>query len=300
MDKKIIIDTDLGDDIDDAFALAMGIGMGMDIEGITTVFRNANNRAKLVQKFLFCDYGIDYIPIVSGISQPSHRIVDENSPQFKIIGNKKGEPRFEFKENNTDASEFIIKELKENPDMEIACIGPLMNIAKAIRICPDVFYGRKMYMMGGCYSQAFPEWNIQMDPYAASVVFGAGIDIFAIGLDVTLKLLLDSKEMQKLVKTTKNHVVLSQMYQIWQDNARTMPILHDALCIAAIADKSIVAYRPCHVEIETKGEYTSGVTAVTDSPFPGVIHDNPNCNVAISVDRMRFMELFWKSMGQSN
>lgn len=280
--KNIIIDTDIGDDIDDALAIVCAMQHpDIQVEGITTSFRNANKRAILAEK-LANDYCTYNIPIYQGISQPFINKVDEDSPQFKLVGNEE--------RTYGNAVSFILKKVEENKNTKIIGIGPLTNIAAAIKENPKLFSGRELYIMGGMLGQAYPEWNIRMDPEAAHIVFMSGMKIYVTGLDLTMQTILKEEEILRL-KKIMNHrkTVLSEMYEIWESGSLYHPILHDVLAIMGIFDEKVVKYREACIQIETSGNYTRGLMVERKKVFPDEVEYSANCYYGESFDRDMFI-----------
>lgn len=293
--KKIIIDTDMGDDIDDALAIVMALhAPQLEIQGITTVFRDAEKRAQMVE-LLLEEYGRKDIVIAKGASQPMEGEVDVHSPQFCIL-EKDCYRQNSRKEMYPDAVSYILHAMKEDKDIAMAAIAPLTNLGYAILQEPEVFYGRELYLMGGMYSYGFPEWNIYQDVKAADIVFRSGMHIYASGLDVTLQSELTEAEEKELFRIVrKQGGILQEMAEVWKEGAAYRPILHDVLPLASLIDASLITYEEAAVAIEMTGTYTKGMTVPQKNIFPNSPPAESNCYVAASFDRARMMELFWRA-----
>jgi inosine-uridine nucleoside N-ribohydrolase len=285
--KKIIIDTDIGDDIDDALAIALALNSPeLDIVGITTVFRNTTLRTKLAIKLLEV-FDREDIPVVKGIEKPIINDWDKNliPPQSEIL-------KEEITLNTSiDAVDFIIDRLMNSEEkITLITIGPLTNIAMALIKEPKIKDKTEIFMMGGMYSRAIPEWNISCDPEAARVVFDSGIPITMVGLDVTLRCNLEGKDLDSIrsfgnIRTD----FLYELLTIWQGNSQRLPILHDPLAVASFIDESLVKKEKMWVRIETRGEFTRGVIVADDRDSR---KRDSNVNVCIDVDRERFISFF--------
>jgi len=288
--KKVIIDTDIGGDIDDALAVALALNSPeLDIIGITTVFENTLLRAKLAKKLLQIFNRPD-IPVIKGVEKPIINDWDRSliPPQVKAV-------REEIKiDENINAVDFIVERIMNSEEpVTLITIGPLTNIAGAIIKEPGLKDKTRIYMMGGMYSQAFPEWNIYCDPEAGRVVFDSGIPITMVGLDVTLKCKLDKKSLDKIFNfNTERTDFLSELIRIWQEGDESrFPILHDPLAVATLIDPSLVRRESMHIKVETRGEFTRGVTVVTDIPY-GERKGDSNVDVSVDVDSDRFIQFF--------
>jgi len=288
--SRVIIDTDIGDDIDDALALALALNSPeLDLVGITTVFRNTTLRAKLAKKLLEVFDRSD-IPVFKGIEKPIVNDWDRSliPPQVEAVKEDI------IVDEKTNAVDFIIEKVMNSDEhITLITIGPLTNIATAIIKEPRLKDKTEIYMMGGMYSQAFPEWNIYCDPEAARVLFDSGIHITMIGLDVTLKCKLDRNSLDKIYRfESKKTRFLTELIKIWQEgNGSRYPILHDPLAVASFIRCEFVRKENMHIKVETRGEFTRGVTVVTDSPYGDRKRDS-NVDVCIDVDSKGFIEFF--------
>ncbi|MBI5389862.1 nucleoside hydrolase [Candidatus Woesearchaeota archaeon] len=176
--KPLIIDTDIGVDVDDAFALAYAVKSGLDVQLITTVYGDTELRAKiatyLVQDLLQAD-----IPIAAGLEKPlKHKLV------FPLAGHEKlAIPSGYAPSINANGIEALASTIRSSPGIEIACIGPLTNIATLLSTSPDLASNiGHLYIMGnaticGCgeYHLNFRAHNFKVDPEAVDVVFASSI-----------------------------------------------------------------------------------------------------------------------------
>ncbi len=196
MIAKILLDTDIGDDIDDSFALALlSKTAGENLIGITTVFRNTADRAQqacqLLKKLNVT------VPVYAGerlpIKEPI-RFFDKDTDT-----SPENQHPCQWNEIYSDypvmqgGVDFIIEcAEKYGENLVIMPIGPLTNIARAIQKAPESMKKvQRIVLMGGWFTNYEPEWNIVCDPEAASIVFLSGIPVYAVGLDVTLQCGLD-------------------------------------------------------------------------------------------------------------
>lgn len=295
---KVIIDTDIGDDIDDVLAIALALKCPeLDLIGITTVFRNTSLRNKIALKLLNIVGRLD-IPVVAGLEKP---LLDRCIiPFIKTIDTDETPCQYQADMGNEsenyrgNAVDFIIEKLETSEEkITLLCIGPLTNIAAVLIKCPKVKSKiEKIVLMGGAYTFHAAEYNIQLDPEAARIVFESEVDILAVGLDVTLKCKLSDDDIG-LLKRNQNSIskFLYKMIELWGGEYL---YLHDALAVAVIADPSIVRIERKKVAIETSGEYTRGMTYCLNEldKFWGSENKSFNSSVCIDVDDKRFIELF--------
>ncbi len=288
--KKIIIDTDIGGDIDDALAVALALNSPeIEIIGITTVFVDTASRVKLTKKLLSL-YNKSDIPVIKGAEKPLIGSWDKNLIPLQAQAVK---DNIEIDES-INVIDFIVNTIMDSKEkITLIPIGPLTNIASAIIKEPRLKEKTEIYMMGGMYSQAFPEWNIYCDPESARIVFDSGIKITMVGLDVTLRCRLSKENLDKIFNYNSERTrFLSELIKIWQEgNEERYPILHDPLAIASFIDPSLVKKENMHIKVETKGEFTRGVTVVIDTPYTSKKGDS-NVDVCVDVDSDRFINFF--------
>lgn len=256
---KIIIDTDIGDDIDDALAIALALeSPELEIMGITTVFKNVTARARLAARMLKMAGRAD-IPVFAGLGRPIVNQVDlEAIPcQYSEVA--------DGQENgfSDQAIDFIIETvMKSESDITLVPIGPLTNIAVAILKEPQLRTRVKaIVMMAGCFYTHCNEWNVRCDPEAARIVFDSGIPIKAIGLDVTFKCQLSKNDVDKLSASTKPSArYLPELIKRWRQGGDKCPFMHDPLAVCAIFDQTLLDMRHERIVVETQGEYMRGAT----------------------------------------
>src|SRR5215467_14450977 len=137
---KVILDTDIGDDIDDAFALALLLrSPELELQGITTAWGDTALRARLTNRLLK-EAGASGIPVVAGISTPTE------SPFTQAEWAREGEPAA-----RSDAVEFLLEAARRFPgQVTLIAIGPLTNVGRAIERDPEGFRKfRRVVVMGG-------------------------------------------------------------------------------------------------------------------------------------------------------
>ncbi|MBQ4269753.1 MAG: nucleoside hydrolase, partial [Clostridia bacterium] len=190
---KILIDTDIGDDIDDAFAVQYALDRpDTEVVAITTVYKNALQRAQMTKKLLTLNGRTD-IPVVVGedmpFKEPLRPFLFEKKGEDGLYGLLSEKPDLkDYAPDGTNAVDFIIETAEKYPNEIIFCaIGPMTNLAKAIlknRAAIEKY--KAIYVMAGNIDQVY-EWNIMCDPEAAKIVFESGLPITAVSGNVTLK-----------------------------------------------------------------------------------------------------------------
>jgi len=293
--KDIIIDTDIGDDIDDAYAVAFALDSPeLNLKALTTVFGNVEVRTKLALKLLKT-FGREDVPVATGIGKPLlertfRAQASEHVPNRAVVL-VKGETL--PKPSPKHAVDFIVSTVMDAQDeVTVISMGALTNIAMAIMKEPRLAERAKLIVMGGVISKPQAEHNIRCDPEAARIVFESGIGITMVGLDVTMKCALSEKDVTSLRKrglATTN--LLADMTSAFMESTSTQwgrkvcPILHDPLAVGVSFRPDLVKTQPKLVKIETEGEFTRGFTMASES-------DKPNAQVCVDVDSQRFIKMF--------
>lgn len=287
---KIIIDTDIGDDIDDALAIAFALeSPELEVVGITTVFKNVTARAKLTAKMLKMS-GHSHIPVYAGLGSPIINKVDLNEIPCQYSEAEDGkEDNFSIK-----GIDFIIDTvMNSDSDITLVPIGPLTNIAVAILKEPELKNKvKEIVLMGGCYYNHCNEWNILCDPEAAKVVFESGIPIKAVGLDVTFYCNLTEEDVKKIETNGKWPAkYLPELIRRWRKGSDKCPMMHDPLAICAVFDDKLLEMHQEEIVVETQGEIMRGAT-YNKSGLWRANADQSVIKTAKHVDSEGFIKLF--------
>ncbi|HEX6683017.1 MAG TPA: nucleoside hydrolase [Candidatus Limnocylindrales bacterium] len=188
---RVLLDTDIGNDIDDAVCLDYLLRKpGCELLGVTTVTAAPIERAKLAS--VLCRHaGRPDVPIVAGAERP---IVGEplQEPPLSLAGEWPHETSFD-----TDAMGFMSRTIRAHPhEVTLLAIGALTNVAQLLIADPGIApLLKSLVLMGGRFFAPGSEWNIRNDPAAAAVVFGTDLPhLRAVGLDVTYHVKMDADE----------------------------------------------------------------------------------------------------------
>jgi inosine-uridine nucleoside N-ribohydrolase len=279
--EKIIIDTDIGDDIDDAFAVALALrSPELQVLGITTTFGDTETRAKLLDRLLG-EAGRENIPVATGI--PS----ETNNPFTQRRYAEEG--RF-ARASHPKAADFFFEQIRRYPgQITLVAIGPLVNVGAWIQSDPESFRKlRRVVMMGGSIARGYgdlgytkphgpdPEWNIKNDIPSAQKLFNSGVPIFMMPLDAT-QLKLDEVKREILFQAaTPLTDALTLLYHEW---GQQTPTLYDPMTIAYIVDSRLCPVKPMRIRVDEKG-FTR--------PEPGA----PNAQVCLESDPDAFFHFF--------
>lgn len=286
---KLILDTDIGDDIDDAFALAIASDLpGTDLIGVTTVFRNTTKRAQQVKVLLKAVSHNDDI-VYAGETTPESGIFiplnKNDSPPFEESNPCQWSQDYEC-DVNRGAVDFIIENAERyGNELIVAAIGPLTNIARAIEKKPvSMRKVKKIVIMGGQFYDFSPEWNIMCDPEGADILFKSGIPVYAVGLDVTLKCTLEKQLLKKIIeKNCERNRLLKTWFERWSTFFKFEKIvMHDPLALISAVYDDVCMFKREFVKVVIQGN--RGAIKVQNEQDEGF---SPIC-VAWEVDKNKF------------
>ncbi|HJT58728.1 MAG TPA: nucleoside hydrolase [Ktedonobacteraceae bacterium] len=269
---NVLIDTDIGDDIDDALALALALqSPEIKLRAVTTVFGDTLRRAQLASHLLHV-YGRNDIPIAVGRQeplQPRHR--PSGVPQAAILNGNEEHTIL----SDCSGPELIVQTALSYPgQLTLLCLGPLTNVALALGIEPRLFMAiRNIIMMGGSSGTPLPEWNVRSDARAAQIVLAAGVPVTMLGMNVTMRCPLRKQDIEALRKTHLPQTeLLSQLLAIWQRHRPRwhgkLPYLHDPLTVAALCSPQLFRFEEMTVRVLTRGPFQGFmVPRVMDGPL---------------------------------
>jgi purine nucleosidase len=306
--QKIIIDCDPG--IDDALALVFAHGHpDLDLRGITTVAGNVGLDQTTANALRVRDFvGMGDVPVTAGCPGPLLRAAiharhvhgDSGLGAASIPASSSGPAE-------GHAVDFLGAATAAQPgEITLIAIGPLTNIALAVRRYPDLVTNvRDFVIMGGSAGRGnvtpAAEFNIAADPEAAAIVFAAGWTVTMVGLDVTLKARATATvqaQMSGLGRLARDLLLPSLSGYRGEGSGPGLadgPPVHDVCAVLAVAAPGLLTCRPARVEVETAGRWTSGMT-VTDF---GATADECNARVAVDIDTEGFWSLVLDAYGRA-
>ena len=298
---KILIDTDIGDEIDDALALYLAMRESLDIVGVTTVYQNTAERARIA-KMLLAAYGCGYefVPVYAGHCTPMAESACEYPHTCHYFDALE---RDEFSPDGEDdaAVDFIIEQSKKwGKSLYIVAIGPFTNIARAIEKDPEALaLAGKVVIMGGAYFKQYAVWNVMCDVEAAGVMFSNCKNLECIGADVTHRLPLTKEQLDMLCTSDLDGVSreIARLARLWREaTPDRLPALHDPLAIYYAAHPDICKMEKQRISVVTDG-VCRGLTLNVDAY--GKAYMNPEADkvtsmarVACDVDARGFVETF--------
>jgi inosine-uridine nucleoside N-ribohydrolase len=278
----ILLDTDIGGDVDDAFALALALASPeVELVGVTTVGEGAEDRAWMVCRFLTA-VGKREVPVAWGRDkQPASAI--EGQIQYRrhpaVIFNRTAKP---VKESAVD---LMYAKLKAQPGkLTLVAIGPLTNVARLLSEHPDCKpWIKRLVVMGGAVRVGYEgkaveaEWNVKSDVAAARAVFAAGLPLVVAPLDATATLKLHEPLRRRLFEAcTPLTFQVQALYQLWD---KETPTLFDPAAVALSFGEKFFTMEDLNLAVDDKGFTRAG---------PG----KANARVATAVKEKEFLEWY--------
>ena len=254
----VLFDTDIGTDIDDAYALALILrSPELELLGVTTVSGDAVARARLAAKLLAIEGGAAArVPVYAGTSTATQYIKQAEwaagftSPALRTEG----------------GVAFMRQQIEARPGaLTIIAVGELTNVAALLTSSPGIAGKiKRIALMGGAVrrggqpgSTPQPEWNIKSNAAAARTVFTSGVPLIVAPLDATADLKLTPEHRVRIfTRGTALTDALAALDYVWtHTNAwkGATPILFDLLPIAALYAPDIARFEPLHVVVEADG-----------------------------------------------
>jgi purine nucleosidase/pyrimidine-specific ribonucleoside hydrolase len=318
MPRHVIIDTDPG--VDDALALILALqSPELCVDAITTV--SGNVHVELATQNTLTVLGL-FPPerrprVARGAAQPLVRGFDTAAPvhgddglggvsRLHTAAGLPCYPAVGAAHASRDAVDCLLDHIGRAPgELTLVALGPLTNLALAWRRGAHTFRQlAEVVIMGGAFAvpgnvTPVAEFNIYIDPEAAQVVFASGVPMTLIGLDVTEQVRLTAEMVDQAIPPGG-----SPLSQFVRDcTAQTIEFstrvkrppgmaMHDPLAIGALIDPTLVRTMPLSVQVETKGELTTGMLVADRRSLHADLRAPANVDVALEVDAARFLAMF--------
>lgn len=278
---RLLIDTDIGDDIDDVLAIGLALKKGLNLVGVTTVFRDAKKRAQIV-KGVFCGAAMN-VPVFAGYSEPMSK--SRVNGRFYYDGCATGE----ISNKEEDAVDFIIDCAKKyGQDLTLLVIGAETNIAYACRKAPEIMKGiGSCVIMGGSFFQHYDEWNIACDPLAAKIVAESGMNITYVPHDITKNISIGEDNLDYVLHGAFNGVTkcVAETVAEWMRRDGWTPLLHDPVALYYCIKPELFETQKIRAKFFGEGELAGLSLNLNDfTAFIGDKNVYPEINVAVKVD----------------
>jgi inosine-uridine nucleoside N-ribohydrolase len=301
----VLLDTDIGDDIDDAFALALALrSPEIYMLGITTTYGDTELRAKLVDRFLLETCGV-WMPVIPGSPTPHDNVFTQAAyakaeaktcsigPSNMGDGPKEWAHRDDQRKQH-DAAGFILERIRLHPgQVTLIAIGPLFNIMAAIERDPATFRKlKRVVLMGGSIYRGYDgrdgahrppdaEWNVSRDPAGLRALLGSGVPVFMMPLDST-QIHLETPEREAIFAHGSPLTdQLTLLYHQWKAGTVGHPLaptLFDPVAVAYAIRPELCPVTPMRLEVDDKG-------------FMRPVDGPPNVQVCLQSDAKGFLEL---------
>ena len=280
-----ILDTDIGDDIDDAYALALTLrSPELKLLGITTAYGDTELRARLVDRYLGA-VGRGDIPVAAGVAT-AHQNVFTQAAYARQAPERK----------HPDAVDFLLGQIRAHPgEITLIAIGPLVNVGAAIERDAATFRKlKRVVLMGGSVARGYddktgarrppdPEWNILCYPAGAKALLGSGVPVFMMPLDST-QIHLETAEREAIFSRgsplTDQLTLLYHQWMAGTDGHSPVlaPTLFDPVAVTYATRPELCPVKPMRLEADDKG-----FTRPVDGPA--------NAQVCLQSDEKGFLEL---------
>ena len=305
--KRILIDTDPG--IDDSLAIMLALASPeLALEGLSVVHGNCSVEQAAINGLSILELaGAGHIPLAKGcglpLVQPSLLAVETHgdtglgyaklpAPQSKPVGQH--------------GCDFLIDQILSNPgEMTVVAIGPLTNVALAIRREPRIVsLLKELIIMGGAIRHegnqtALAEFNTYVDPHAAHIVYHAGIPTTLVPLDVTYQCVLTKPDVDRLLRIDSPMMRFiadaTRFYMEFHDEYQSIEgcVINDPLALALTFAPELCDYQELYVDVDIFSSVSLGKTF---ADFYKFTKKPANMRVALGVRNKDFIEMFLERM----
>jgi purine nucleosidase len=281
--ELVILDTDIGDDIDDAFALALALSSPeLKILGVTTTFGDTEMRARLLDRYLAA-VGRSDIPVAAGPESKTDNVFTQKTYALRAA-----------ERTHRDGVNFLLEEIRRHPgEITLIGIGPLVTVGAAIERDPATFRKlKRVVLMGGSIARGYDgakgerrppdaEWNINRDPAGAQALLAAGVPVIMMPLDST-QIHLDEPLREKIFAHGSPLTdQLTLLYHQWRSGTADhtpAPTLFDPVAVTYSFRPDLCPTNPVHIEVDDRGFTRAGQGA-------------PNAEVCLESDEQGFLDL---------
>lgn len=293
--QKVILDTDIGDDFDDANALGLLLASPeIEVIGVVVDYGNTPERAKVACRMLH-EVGCDHIPVVVG------RMTDDEFTRAHFYTKQFhwGEGFDQKKPIAQPAADFIIEQLYKHPhEIILMTIAPVTNFKDVLEKDPQALkMAKKVVSMFGAFYKGYApntapcaEWNAKADAPASQLFAASGADITYIGLDVTIDVRLKKEYIQQFSyrNSPLTNAILALFTLSSIERKDPEPIIYDSVAVAFVLWPDLFKTRKTFVRVDDEGH-----TIIEESKAP-------NCRIAVEFDSPRFFGRYMDRMLTQN
>ena len=301
----VILDVDPG--YDDALALMLACGAPeLEVRAVTTVAGNVSlEKTTLNALRTLSLIGHVNLPVGAGAEAPLVRplhTAEHIHGESGLDGLELPEPA--FAPDGRGAVRLIADVMEASAEpITLVPMGPLTNVATFLGEHPHLKENvSRIVLMGGSVGPGnttpAAEFNIYVDPEAACIVFGSGLPVTMVSLDVTRETTAGPEEVRRLRNLGRVGEVAAELGTVCAGKYRRvyrsggLPI-HDAVAVAAVVEPNILKTCSVRVEIECQSELTRGETVCDVN---GVWDKPPNAEVGLELERKVFFEIMYRSL----
>jgi len=302
--ELVILDTDIGDDIDDAFALALALqSPELRILGITTTFGDTELRAKLLDRYLNAAACGSNSPVIPGLPTPHDNVFTQAvyasyQPDVgcvvSILFTNKEEEAVARERKHDDAAGFLLRRIRFFPgQITLIAIGPLFNIQAAIERDPDTFRKlKRVVMMGGSIYRGYDgrngerrppdaEWNVSRDPAGLRALLASGVPVFMMPFDST-QIHLETPEREAIFAhgsplTDQLTLLYHHQWMAGTEGHPAAPTLFDPVAVAYAIRPELCPATAMRLEVDDRG-------------FTRPVEGGANVQVCLQSDEKGFLE----------
>lgn len=278
--QLVLLDTDIGDDIDDAFALSLLLkSPEVKLLGITTAYGDTKLRARLLDRFLSA-VGRTDIPVAVGVPNEPANVFTQ-----AVYARRQPDRKYD------DGITFMLDQIRQHPgEITLIAIGPLGNLHAAIERDPATFRQlKRVVIMGGSVRRGYGpagtppqvEWNTGRDPQGMRALLASGVPVFVLPLDST-QISLPQAAQERIFSfdspLTDQLTLLYHQWRAMNDWHGTSPTLFDPVAVAYAFHPELCPMQLMHLNVDDKGMTV---------PAEGA----PNAEVCLKSDEPGFLEL---------
>lgn len=293
MKTRVLLDTDIGTDVDDAICLAYLLAQEKcELLGITTEAGRPDVRAGLAS--VICRAANRRVPIYAGSGRPikitqPYQVVPQAGVLEKWPHDKNFIPG--------QAVEFMAETIRRYPgEVILIGIGPLTNIGELFQSYPDVpCLLKSVVLMAGNFSvpqkPEYPEYNTAGDPEAAGIVYSAAVPLIrTLGLEITIQVGLEADDFKQRFDPLRNTLFrpVFDFADIWINIQKCGAVMfHDPMTAATVFENNICSFERGRVSVDFGKKETAGKTHWQKDP-------SGHHEIAITVDKEKFFENYFK------